>query len=86
MVESKRFFSDFLSRTKSNIPKANPAPTIGPIKGEINIAPMTTAVEFTFNPTDATRIAQAKIQRFGPLKDKLLFTVAKTLSLSSSPL
>lgn len=44
------------------MPKANPAPIIGPIRGEINIAPIITAVEFTFSPIEATIIAQAKIQ------------------------
>jgi hypothetical protein len=30
---------------------------------DINIAPIITAVEFTFNPIDATTIAQAKIHK-----------------------
>ena len=33
------------------------------------MAPIMTAVEFTFNPTEATTIAQAKIQRFDPLNE-----------------
>ena len=52
--------------------KANPAPTIGAIKGEISIAPITTAVEFTFKPTDAIMMAHAKIQTFAPEKEMLL--------------
>src|SRR5690606_33824829 len=41
---------------------ANPIPKIGPISGEINIAPITTAVELAFNPMDATKMEQIKIQ------------------------
>ena len=52
--------------------KENPAPTIGPIKGEISMAPITTAVEFTFNPTEAIIIAHAKTQTFAPEKAMLL--------------
>ena len=41
---------------------------IGPIKGEINIAPIITAVEFTFKPNEAINMAQMSIQRLAPLK------------------
>jgi hypothetical protein len=34
----------------------------------MSIAPMITAVELTFNPMDATTIAQAKIHKLEPLK------------------
>ena len=44
-----------------------PIPKIGDINGEINMAPMITAVEFTFNPMDAIKIAKIRIHRFGPL-------------------
>ena len=46
-------------------------PVMGPIMGEINMAPMMTAVEFTFKPTDATMMAKAKTQRFTPRKSTL---------------
>ncbi len=39
---------------------------MGPMSGEINMAPITTAVEFTFNPTDAMRIAQTRINMLVP--------------------
>ena len=45
-----------------------PIPKIGPISGEINIAPITTAVEFALRPTDAMKIEQIKIQEVCPLK------------------
>ena len=44
-----------------------PIPKIGPIKGEINIAPITTAVEFAFKPIEAMKIEQIKIQDVCPL-------------------
>ena len=39
---------------------------IGPISGETNMAPIITAVELTFNPTDAITIAKTKIQTLTP--------------------
>ena len=71
---------------KSNVPKANPAPTIGPIKGEINIAPIITAVELTFRPIDAIIIAHAKIQRLAPVKETFPLTYSKTILFFSSPI
>lgn len=35
------------------------------------MAPIMTAVELTFNPTDATMMAKASIQTFGPLNSTL---------------
>jgi hypothetical protein len=40
--------------------KEKPAPTIGPIKGEISIAPIITAVEFTLRPMEAIKTAPLK--------------------------
>jgi hypothetical protein len=51
----------------------------------MSIAPIITAVELTFNPMDATTIAQAKIHKLEPLKEILDFTKSNTF-LSSSPL
>ena len=39
---------------------------IGPINGEMSIAPMMTAVEFTFSPAEAMTMENARIQTFGP--------------------
>ena len=38
---------------------------IGPINGEINMAPMITAVEFTFKPSDAMKMASLALWPFG---------------------
>jgi hypothetical protein len=35
---------------------------MGPISGEISIAPMITAVELTFRPTEAMRMANTRAQ------------------------
>ncbi len=45
----------------SLIPMENPIPRIGPIKGEISMAPITTAVELTFKPMEAIKIEKTKI-------------------------
>ena len=41
-------------------------PTMGPISGEISMAPMITAVELTFSPTDAISMAKNNTQRLVP--------------------
>ena len=63
-----KLIKDFLRVSISLIAIESPIPSIGPISGDINIAPMTTAVELAFNPTDATKIEQIKIQAVAPLK------------------
>ena len=68
------------------MPRAKPDATIGPINGDINIAPMMTAVELTFSPIDAMKIAHTNIQKFAPEKEMLLGRFCKTVSLSSSSL
>ncbi len=40
---------------------------IGPISGEMSMAPIITAVEFTFNPNEAMNMANIRIQRLAPL-------------------
>ena len=47
---------------------ASPMPMMGPIKGEINMAPMMTAVELTSSPSEAMKMAKINTQRFAPLK------------------
>ena len=68
----KKFRNDVLRRSSSRVPTESPMPVIGPIIGEINMAPMMTAVEFTFNPTEATMMAKASTQRFTPRNSTLL--------------
>ena len=61
-----RFFTDLVSNLKSLIPRLNPSPMMGPIRGEINMAPITTAVESTFKPIDAMKMEKMRIQRLNP--------------------
>jgi len=63
-----------------------PTPKIGPINGDINIAPITTAVESAFRPTEATKIEHIKIQAVAPLKGISVFIAAIVASLSVSSL
>ena len=65
--------------------RATPIPTIGPISGEISMAPIITAVELTFRPIDAMNIAHAKIQRLAPLNEMFFKTSCRTFSCFSSP-
>ena len=43
-----------------------PIPIIGPIRGEISIAPIITAVELTFRPIEARNMAANKIHNVLP--------------------
>ena len=43
-------------------------PMMGPISGEMSIAPMMTAVELTFSPSEAMKMAKISTQRLTPLK------------------
>ena len=63
---TRTFLTAAFSRSTSLVPMARPVPMIGPISGEMSIAPMITAVEFTFKPTDAMMIENARIQALGP--------------------
>ena len=49
--------ADFLTTKESKTDRPYPKANIGVITGEINIAPMTTALEFIFNPIEAIKIA-----------------------------
>ena len=52
--------SEFFSVSISFVEMDRPSPRIGPKSGEINIAPITTAVESAFKPTDAIKIEQIR--------------------------
>ena len=67
-IITRRFLSDDFSRDVSLIPSPSPMPKIGPIRGEMSIAPMITGMELTFSPTEAITMENAKIQTFAPLK------------------
>ena len=62
----------------------NPRPSIGPINGEINMAPITTGVELAFKPTEAIKIEQTKIHEVVPLIEISLFIELTTKFLSTS--
>ena len=61
-----------------------PTPKIGPIKGEINIAPITTGIELVFSPIEATKIEQIRIQAVAPLNWILAFISSIVLIWSAS--
>ena len=63
----------------------SPTPRIGPISGEISIAPITTAVESAFNPIEATKIEHISIQAVAPLKgtSALMAEIVASRSVSS---
>ena len=82
-VAIPKFFAARLSRAKSFIPVASPMPMIGPIRGDISMAPIITAVEFTFNPKEAMKMAKISTQRLAPLKLTPL-VICSTISFSSS--
>ncbi|CAI8157915.1 MAG: Uncharacterised protein [Polaribacter sp. SA4-10] len=63
-----RFNKDFLKVSISFKANDIPIPKIGPIKGDISIAPITTAVESAFKPIEATNTAKRRIQAVAPLK------------------
>ena len=74
-----------MSNGMSLVPRARPMPIIGPINGDTSIAPIITAVELTFSPTEAMTMEKARIQTFGPLNQMLLliFSTAPRVSTSS---
>ena len=58
--------SEFFNVSISFVEMERPSPKIGPNNGEINIAPITTAVESVFKPTDAIKIEQIRIHAVVP--------------------
>src|SRR5690606_18642314 len=57
-----KFFTERLRVSISLMAKDSPIPSIGPINGDISIAPITTAVELALSPTEAIKIEQMRIQ------------------------
>ncbi len=53
---------DLFNVSMSLIPMDKPTPKIGPISGEINMAPITTAGELVFKPMEAIKMEKIKIQ------------------------
>ena len=77
--------NDFLKVSISLTATERPIPKIGPINGEINMAPITTAVESAFKPMEATKIEQIKIHAVAPLKgiSPLMAAIVASRSVSS---
>ena len=82
MTITRKFFKAFFSKSVSLVPRPSPKPMIGPIRGEMSIAPMMTGMELTFKPIDAITMAQMRIMTFGPLK--YMFFLIEMLALSVS--
>ena len=66
------------------MPNESPMPIIGPIRGEMSMAPIITAVEFTLSPIDAIKTEQTRIHTLAPLNQMLflIFSSAATVSIS----
>ena len=79
-----KFLAAFLSSSVSLVPRARPAPRIGPITGEMSIAPMMTGIELTLRPTAAMMMAQARMMTFGPRK-AIFFVIALAAEARSMP-
>ena len=63
LVATPKFPTDLRTSPKSFTPTPRPTPMMGPISGEISMAPMITAVELTFNPMDAMTMLKTKSKR-----------------------
>ena len=79
-----KFFKEVISALKSLEESAYPIPRIGPMSGEISIAPMMTAVELLINPMEATIMEQIKIQILMALKDISFLISTMVFSLSTT--
>ena len=79
-----RLIKDFRSVSISLMAIDSPIPRIGPINGEINMAPITTAVELAFKPIEATKIEQINIHTVAPLNGISALMAATVASRSVS--
>ena len=75
-----KFFSEVFTKLLSSVPKPKPKPKMGPITGEINMAPMMTGMELTLRPTEAMTMAQARMNTLVPLKEMFLRMEARAFS------
>ena len=63
-----RFLRDLFASSVLLVPKERPIPIIGPIIGDMSIAPITTGMELVLRPTLAMMVAKKRIHRLAPLK------------------
>ena len=82
-VATPKFLAALFSNGRSSIAMANPMPIMGPINGDMSMAPMMTAVEFTFRPREAMNMANINTHRLAPLKETPP-VICSTISASSS--
>jgi hypothetical protein len=82
----RKFLIALLTNEKSFVPRPNPNPIIGPMSGEINIAPIITAVELVFNPREAIKIAPTNTQRFTPVRTAPFFIFSVVMAIFSASL
>ena len=65
------------------MPTARPMPMMGPMSGDMSMAPMMTAVELTLRPSEAMNMANTSTHRVAPRNDTPAL-MARTVSASSS--
>ena len=82
-VATPKLRAALFSSSRSLMPTARPMPMMGPMSGEMSMAPMMTAVELTLSPSDAMKMAKTSTQRFGPVNVTPCF-ICKTMSASFS--
>ena len=82
---TKKLVSACFTSFISLVPRPIPKPRIGPIRGEMSIAPMMTGMELRLSPTDAMIIAQARMKTLAPRKCMffLMLSLADSTSKSS---
>ena len=63
-LRNERFIS-----SKSWMPTARPMPMMGPMSGEMSMAPIITAVELTLRPSEAMKMATMRMRMLMPRND-----------------
>ena len=56
-------------RGKSSMPTPSPMPMMGPMRGDMSMAPMMTAVELVLSPSEAMNIAMMRMTMLVPRKE-----------------
>ena len=79
---TSKFFNPSFKSVALLVPNPKPIPKIGPISGDMSIAPIITGIEFTLRPTEAIIIEKARIHTLGPLKYMLLFIFSAAVVVS----
>ena len=82
-VATPKLRAERLSSSTSLMPTASPMPMMGPMRGEMSMAPMMTAGELTLSPSEAMKMAKMSTHRLAPLKLTPLLICA-TIWCSSS--